>query len=66
MTEPFDKLIDAAEVAELLGMSKAWVYRKTREGHLPSVLFPGSRVRRYRRSTVEAWIEAHENDGASK
>jgi excisionase family DNA binding protein len=45
-------------VAELLGVPTSWVYAETRAGRLPHVRV--GRYRRFRRSAVEQWIEAHE------
>ena len=52
------RLMDAAEVAELLGVPKGWVYEQSRKGVIPTVLL--GRYRRYRREAIEAWIEGQE------
>jgi excisionase family DNA binding protein len=57
-TEPSDALLNAIGVAELLGVPTSWVYAETRAGRLPHVRV--GRYRRFRRSAVEQWIEAHE------
>lgn len=51
-------LLDAGEVARILGVPKTWVYAKTRAGRLPHVNV--GRYRRYRRTTLDAWITARE------
>ncbi len=50
----------AAEVAELLGMTKAWVYAETRAKRIPHV--PLGRYVRYRRSALLQWIAALEHE----
>jgi excisionase family DNA binding protein len=51
-------LLDAGDVALMLGVPKSWVYAETRAGRLPHVVL--GRYRRYRRDAVEAWIAEHE------
>jgi excisionase family DNA binding protein len=51
-------LLTAQEVAELLGVSPAWVYAQSRAGLIPTVTL--GRYRRYRKDTVEDWIDALE------
>ena len=53
-----ERLLDAAEVAALLGVPKSWVYAETRAGRLPHVTV--GRYRRYRRDALSAWIAEHE------
>ena len=48
----------ADEVAELLQVTKAWVYAETRAKRIPHV--PLGRYVRYRRSAVLQWITALE------
>ena len=54
MMKPQDKepLIDAHQLATLVGWSEATVYRKAKLGEIPSVLI-GPRSRRFRFSDVE-------------
>lgn len=54
-----DRLLDAGEVAAMLGVPKTWVYAETRAGRLPYVEL--GRYRRYRRSALDAWIAAREH-----
>jgi excisionase family DNA binding protein len=53
-----DRLLTAEDVAEITGMRVDWIYRQTREGKLKAVRM--GRYYRYRRSTVEHWIESLE------
>lgn len=59
-----DRLLQAGEVAVLLGVPKSWVYAETRAGRLPHVAI--GRYRRYRRAALDAWIEAHESPRTAK
>lgn len=47
-------LLDASEVAKLLGMSADWIYSETRAGRIPHVKL--GRYRRYRRESIEKWL----------
>ena len=49
-----ERLLTAAEVAELLAVPESWVREATREGRLPHLRL--GRYRRYERSAVEAWL----------
>lgn len=51
-------LLDANGVAELLRVPASWVYAEARAGRIPHVRV--GRYRRFRRSALEAWVEAHE------
>ncbi len=53
-----DPLLTAGEVAELLQVTKAWVYAQTRAQRIPHV--PLGRYVRYRRSAVLQWVAALE------
>ena len=57
-----DPLLTADEVAELLQVTKAWVYAETRAKRIPHV--PLGRYVRYRRSAVLAWIAALERQAS--
>jgi excisionase family DNA binding protein len=48
-------LLTAAEVAELLGVPKSWVYEQSRKGSIPTVTL--GRYRRYRAEAISTWIE---------
>lgn len=57
-----DGLLDAGEVAGLLGVPVSWVYEQSRRGRIPTVTL--GRYRRYRRDSVEAWIRGLEGQPA--
>jgi excisionase family DNA binding protein len=57
-----DRLLTAAEIAELLGVKESWVREATRQGELPHVKL--GRYRRYVRADLEAFIEAQKVSGA--
>jgi excisionase family DNA binding protein len=48
------ELIDAEEVAAMLGMTVDWVYEQSRRGRIPTITL--GRYRRYRRAAIEAWL----------
>ena len=52
------RLLDAAEVADMLGVSKEWVWQESRAGRIPTVDL--GRYRRYRPEAIEDWIRAIE------
>ena len=54
-----DRLLSAEEVAELLGMSAYWVREQTRKRRIPFVAL-GPKVRKYRRSSLQAWLAESE------
>jgi excisionase family DNA binding protein len=56
-----DRLLLAAEVAELLTVKESWVREATREGRLPHLRL--GRYRRYRRQDIERWLEAQHAGG---
>jgi excisionase family DNA binding protein len=49
-----ERLLTAAEVAELLAVPLSWVREATREGRLPHLAL--GRYRRYQRAAIEAWL----------
>jgi len=53
-----DKLLTAGEVAELIRVTRAWVYAGTRRNAIPHLRL--GRYVRYRRSAIEAWMRAVE------
>ena len=59
-----DALLTAGEVAELLQVTKAWVYAETRAKRIPHV--PLGRYVRYRRSAVLQWIGALEQESIGR
>jgi excisionase family DNA binding protein len=56
---PLARLLDAAEVADMLGVSADRIWALTREGKLPAVTL-GGRTYRYRPDAVAAALEALE------
>ena len=60
---PADRLLTAAEAAELLSVPESWVREHTRLGTLPHVRL-GHYVR-YRGSALLAWLEQQELGGFS-
>lgn len=57
-----ERLMEAREVADMLGVAESWVRAQTRAGRIPHV--PLGRWRRYRREAIQRWIEEQErSDG---
>jgi excisionase family DNA binding protein len=54
-----ERLLNAAEVAELLAVPESWVREHTRNGSMPRIQL--GRYIRYRRQAVLGWIESLEN-----
>lgn len=48
------ELIDAGEVAQMLGMTIDWVYEQSRRGRIPTITL--GHFRRYRRAAIETWL----------
>jgi len=55
------RLLEAREVAALLGVNERWVREHTRRGEIPHVRL--GRYVRYRRESIMAWIEEVETHG---
>jgi excisionase family DNA binding protein len=53
-----ERLLTAAEVAELLAVPESWVREHTRAGSLPRVQL--GRYVRYRRDAVLAWLDSRQ------
>jgi len=47
-------LLNADQVAQMLGVPKTWVYEQSRKGRIPTVTL--GRYRRYRVETIERWV----------
>ncbi len=56
-----DRLLDAAEVAELLNVPVSWVRESTRSGAMPHVRL--GRYVRFSAADVEAWLETCKQPG---
>jgi excisionase family DNA binding protein len=54
-----EALLDAEDVAAMLGMKKSWVYARSRANEIPTVKL-GPRYYRYRREAIEDWISEQE------
>jgi excisionase family DNA binding protein len=52
------EILDAQAVADMLGMSKDWVYAEARADRIPHVKM--GRYTRFRREAIEDWIREHE------
>ncbi|MEX2623749.1 MAG: helix-turn-helix domain-containing protein [Acidimicrobiia bacterium] len=52
-------ILDAAQVAELLGMNVQMVRRYAREGRLPAYKIPGGRTFRFITSEIFEFLKAH-------
>lgn len=51
------KLLTVREVAELLGKSREWVYRRSDDGTLPCIRV--GRSVRFKPTDLDAWLESH-------
>lgn len=58
-----DKLLTADEVADLIRVTRAWVYAETRRDAIPHLRL--GRYVRYRRSAIEAWMRTIERGPAA-
>jgi excisionase family DNA binding protein len=63
MSTPDDKLLTADDVAELMRMTRAWVYAETRRNAIPHLRL--GRYVRYRRGAIEAWMRTVERGPVS-
>jgi excisionase family DNA binding protein len=59
-----DALLTADEVAQMLQVTKAWVYAETRAKRMPHV--PLGRYVRYRRTTIMQWIGGLEHESVGR
>jgi PTS system nitrogen regulatory IIA component len=55
----YPPILDAAQVAELLGMNVQMVRRYAREGRLPAYKLPGGRTFKFFRDEIFEWVRAH-------
>jgi excisionase family DNA binding protein len=56
-----DRLLTAAELAELLAVPASWVRESTRSGVIPHLEL--GRYRRYRLADVETWLDECKRPG---
>ncbi len=54
MTDDHDQLLTADDVADLMRVTRSWVYAETRRNALPHLRL--GRYVRYRRSAIDAWM----------
>lgn len=59
MAEDYPPILDAAQVAELLGMNVQMVRRYAREGRLPAYKLPGGRTFKFFRDEIYEFLRAH-------
>ena len=59
MAEDYPPMLDAAQVAELLGMNVQMVRRYAREGRLPAYKLPGGRTFKFFRDEIYEFVRAH-------
>ena len=59
MAEEYPPILDAAQVAELLGMNVQMVRRYAREGRLPAYKLPGGRTFKVFRDEIYAFVRSH-------
>ncbi len=55
----FPPILDAAQVAELLGMNVQMVRRYAREGRLPAYKLPGGRTFKFFREEIFEFLRSH-------
>lgn len=59
MAEDYPPILDAAQVAELLGMNVQMVRRYAREGRLPAYKLPGGRTFKFFRDEIYDFVRSH-------
>ncbi len=59
MAEEYPKILDAAQVAEMLGMNIQMVRQYAREGRLPAYRLPGGRTFRFFRDEIYEFLRSH-------
>jgi excisionase family DNA binding protein len=59
MAEDYPPILDAAQVAELLGMNVQMVRRYAREGRLPAYKLPGGRTFKFFRDEIYEFLRSH-------
>ncbi|HEY5652679.1 MAG TPA: helix-turn-helix domain-containing protein [Acidimicrobiia bacterium] len=58
-TDDYPPILDAAQVAELLGMNVQMVRRYAREERLPAYKLPGGRTFKFFRDEIYDFLRAH-------
>jgi excisionase family DNA binding protein len=59
MAEEYPPILDAAQVAELLGMNVQMVRRYAREARLPAYKLPGGRTFKFFRDEIYEFVKSH-------
>lgn len=59
MAEDYPEILDAAQVAEMLGMNVQMVRMYAREGRLPAYRLPGGRTFRFFKSEIYEFLRSH-------
>jgi PTS system nitrogen regulatory IIA component len=59
LAEEYPPILDAAQVAELLGMNVQMVRRYAREGRLPAYKLPGGRTFKFFRDEIYEFLKSH-------
>src|SRR5450759_3447706 len=59
-----ERLLRGAEVAEVIGCSRAMAYRLMQRGTIPVVRTPGGKTGRVRRESLLQWIKSNTRPGA--
>jgi len=59
MAEEYPEILDAAQVAELLGMNVQMVRKYAREGRLPAYRLPESRTFKFFRDEIFEFLRSH-------
>jgi excisionase family DNA binding protein len=59
LAEDYPPILDAAQVAELLGMNVQMVRRYAREGRLPAYKLPGGRTFKFFRDEIYEFVRSH-------
>ena len=55
-------LLNAEDVAAMLGVTTGWVYAQSRKGRIPTITL--GRYRRYRRDAILQWLDQIERPRA--
>lgn len=55
--EPAERLLGLDDLAEIMGLSRRTVERMRAAGELPRPMIVGKRTARWKRSTIDAWVE---------
>jgi excisionase family DNA binding protein len=59
LAEDYPPILDAAHVAELLGMNVQMVRKYAREGRIPAYRLPGGRAFKFFRDEIFDFLKAH-------